>query len=583
MIIGLDVGGTHTDVVLIGEGCILHQVKVPTDRANLFDCVCRGLDEVTQKATLKSISRVVLSTTLTTNAIVENKIAEAGMIVSSGPGIDPEAFRTHGHYYAVSGSINHRGREIQPIDDLEIEAIGSKLRSEGIRQVGIVGKFSARNPRHEIQIKKILGDDFEYIVMGHQLSGNLSFPRRIATAYLHASVYPMHKRFFEAVRESLQNRGLDVPIYVLKADGGTMSLDASLDSPGQTILSGPAASVMGSLPFASEAEETLVLDIGGTTTDMAILINGVPLLDPLGIEMGGYKTLIRALKTRSIGLGGDSAVRVTPDGGLEIGPDREGPAMAYGGSTPTPTDALFVLGKMTGGKLEASREGIRPIADKLGLTVEETAAVIFDRACRHILDAAALMISDINSKPVYTVHELLEGHQVRPAEILILGGPAPYFAFRLAALTELKVHVVPQWHVANAIGAALARSTSEVTLFADTERGICAAPEENFHRSIERDFDKEAAVQLACDLLRKRLRREGAPEAEPEMEVVEQAQFNMVRDFYKTGRNIRVKVQVKPGLIPEFEDIAKSLFNYCPLPGAFSTQPKSVQADRGKP
>lgn len=573
MIIGLDVGGTHTDVVLIGEGCILHEVKVPTDPANLFDCVFRGLDEVTRKTPPESIRRVVLSTTLTTNAIVEDKIAETGMIVSSGPGIDPEAFRTHRHYYAVSGSINHRGREFQPIDDLEIEAIASKLRSEGIRQVGIVGKFSSRNPKHELQIKNILGDDFDYLVTGHQLSGNLSFPRRIATAYLHAAVYPMHKRFFEAVRESLEQRGLKVPIYVLKADGGTMSLDASLDSPGQTILSGPAASVMGSLPFASKDQETLVLDIGGTTTDMAILVNGVPLLDPLGIEMGGFKTLIRSLKTRSIGLGGDSAVRMTPNGGLQIGPEREGPAMSFGGLVPTPTDALFVLGKITGGDVEASRRGIRPIADRLGLSIEETASVIFDRACRQVLDAASQMVADINSKPVYTVHELLEGHQVKPTEVLILGGPAPFFAFRLASFTELQVHVVPRWHVANAIGAALARSTSEITVFADTERGICTAPEENVLQPIERDFDTHAAVELASRLLRKRLQREGGVEDDPAMEVVEEAQFNMVRDFYKTGRNIRVKVQVKPGLIPEFEAIARSLFNTCSLPGAFPAQP----------
>ena len=234
MIIGLDVGGTHTDVVLIGEGCILKEAKVPTDPANLFDCVCRGLDEVTREAPREAISRVVLSTTLTTNAIVENKIAPTGMIVSSGPGIDPEVFRTHGYYYAVSGSINHRGREIQAIDSLEIEAVASRLRAESIQQVGIVGKFSARNPKHELQIKKILGEDFDYVVMGHQLSGNLSFPRRIATAYLHAAVYPMYKRFFSAVRESLEQRGLNVPIYVLKADGGTMGLETSLDSPGQT-------------------------------------------------------------------------------------------------------------------------------------------------------------------------------------------------------------------------------------------------------------------------------------------------------------------------------------------------------------
>jgi N-methylhydantoinase A/oxoprolinase/acetone carboxylase beta subunit len=565
MIIGLDVGGTHTDVVLLAKDCILRQIKVPTDHANLFECVWNGLEEVTRGIPPEEITRIVLSTTLTTNAIAEGRLAPTGMIVAGGPGIDPECFRTNQYYYTVSGSIDHRGREVQPLDTLEIEAIGSKFYSESIRHVGVVGKFSVRNPKHEIRIKEILGDDFDFVVMGHRISGNLSFPRRIATAYLNASVYPIHKSFFQAVQDSLKKKGLHIPIYILKADGGTMSLEASLNFPGQTILSGPAASVMGSLPFASDSEETLVLDIGGTTTDMAILIRRTPLLDPVGIELGGFKTLIRALRTHSIALGGDSAVSVT-DGKLKIGPDRKGRAMAYGGPAPTPTDALFVLGKATNGDVEASCRGIQSLADQLGLPLLETAAFIFDEVCHRILCAAAQMISDINSKPVYTVHELLEGYQVKPEEILILGGPAPYFAFRLAALTDFHVHVVPQWHVANAIGAALARNTCEVTVFADTQRGIAIAPEEDFHQAITRDFDKGDAVRLACDLLRQKCVKEGASEGEMEPEVLEELQFNMVRDFYTTGRNIRARVQVKPGLIPEYRDIAEQLFNYCPLP-----------------
>jgi len=300
MIIGLDVGGTNTDVVLLGQEGILRQTKVPTDHSNLFESVTAGLEVITRDIPAGDIRRVVLSTTLTTNAIVEEKLAATGMIVCGGPGIDPELFRTNDQYFSVAGSIDHRGREIQPIDHKEIRTIASRWRTEGLRQVGVVGKFSVRNPKHELEIQELLSGGFDYIALGHRLSGHLSFPRRIATAYLNASIYPLHKRFFEAVRDSLRRKGLDIPIYILKADGGTMNLEASIDYPGQTILSGPAASVMGSLPFAAASQETLVLDIGGTTTDMAILIHQVPLLDPVGIELSGHKTLIRSLKTRSI-------------------------------------------------------------------------------------------------------------------------------------------------------------------------------------------------------------------------------------------------------------------------------------------
>lgn len=560
MIIGLDVGGTHTDVVLIGEDRLLRQAKIPTDHSDLFRCVWAGLEQVTSGIAPHQVSRVVLSTTLTTNAIAEGKLAGTGMIVSAGPGIDPMSFRIGPHYHCVSGSIDHRGREIQPVREREIEEIAAKLLSDNVRQVGVASKFSVRNPGHELKIAEILGNSFETIVLGHRISGNLNFPRRVATAYLNAAVHPVHRMFFEAVKESLKKKGLDVPIFVLKADGGTMSFEASIDSPGQTILSGPAASVMGSLLFGSELEDTLVLDIGGTTTDMAILVRRTPLLEPLGGEIGGYKTLVRSLRTESIGLGGDSAVRVI-DGQIRIGPDRQGPAMAYGGSVPTPTDALFVLGTEMNGDAQAACRGVKNIADGLGISPDEAARRIFDQSCEEILSAADRMIRGINSKPVYTVKELLTGYRTEPREVLVMGGPAPFFAERLRQLSGLRVSAVPQYHVANAIGAALARNTSEVTLFADTQRGIAMAPEEGFSREVKRDFNRRDAIEMAFDLLKKKSLAAGTADSELEMEVVEDIQFNMVREFYTSGRNIRVKVQVKPGLLSGYREKAYSIFN----------------------
>ena len=285
-------------------------------------------------------------------------------------------------------------------------------------------------------------------------------------------MYPIHKEFFEAVKASLKQKGISIPIYILKADGGTMAFDASIDFPGQSILSGPAASVMGSVAFAPEDCETIVMDIGGTTTDIAVLINQVPLLSPLGIEIGEYKTLIRALNSHSIGLGGDSVVRIE-DNSLKIGPDRTGPAMAYGGPLPTPTDALFVLGKTddAGGDKNKSIQGLTPIAEKLGLTVDEAAFEIFDLVCQDILTAARKMIGRINSKPVYTIKEVLSGYQLKPRHIMVLGGPASYFAEHMAQISEFTVQTVPQWSVANAVGTALSRTTCEITLFADTQKG----------------------------------------------------------------------------------------------------------------
>ncbi len=558
MIIGLDVGGTHTDVVLLDNQGLRREVKVPTEPSDLFNSVLSGLTAITANLDPGAIDRIVLSTTLTTNAVVQHKTPPVGMIVSSGPGIDPEFYRTNSHYFAVAGSIDHRGREVEPIDAGEIQQIAADLLTEGIRYVGAVGKFSVRNPSHELEIKRILNTSFEKVFMGHRVSGNLNFGRRIATTFLNASVYPLHKEFYHAVQRSLEARGLILPLRLLKADGGNMNFNTSIEYPAQTILSGPAASVMGALAFGSEEEDTLVMDIGGTTTDMAVLVKGAPLLDPLGITLGDYKTLIRSLETHSIGLGGDSAVTIT-DGQLTIGPERLGPAMAYGGPAPTPTDAFFVLDDMADGDRNRAEAGLEPLAAALGFSVKALAAEILDVTCKKILSAARQLIYRINSKPVYTIHELQEGYVVQPRTICVLGGPAPFFARYLEGLCDYRIRVVPKWKVANAIGAALARTTCQVTLFADTERRVAEAPEENFSLTIDHRFDAEAAARQAFELLKTKAVERGARADHLEMEVLETLEFNMVRGFNTTGKNIRVKVQVKPGLIQGYEDVIRSL------------------------
>ncbi len=558
MIIGLDVGGTHTDIVLLTNKGVVKEIKVPTDASNLFDTVLTGLEKITAGVDVGLIQRAVLSTTLTTNAIVQGKISPVGMIVTSGPGIDPSFYQTNDHYYAVGGSIDHRGREVDPVNPLEIEKIAGELQNAGISLVGVVGKFSTRNPDHENRIAELLKSRFDKVFLGHKVSGNLNFPRRIATTFLNAVVYPIHKQFYVAVKDSLEKKGMRLPIHILKADGGTMSFEASIDFPGQTLLSGPSASVMGSLPFASDQSDTLVLDIGGTTTDIAVLIKRAPVLEPLGIQIGPYNTLIRSLKTLSIGVGGDSAVRAT-DGGFSIGPDRVGPAMAYGGDFPTPTDAVFVLGLADNGDRDRAVEGFKTVADAMGVDIQTAAADVFDAACKTILEQARQMIDDINSKPVYTIHELQEGYKVNPVKVLVLGGPAQFFAERLKTLSGYDISVVPKWSVANAIGAGLARTTCEVTLFADTQRGVASAPEEEFSEKITKQYSKELAVQKAFELLKEKAVRIGAAGEDLDFEVLEELQFNMVQGFYTTGRNIRVKVQIKPGVIHRFQQIADFL------------------------
>lgn len=558
MIIGIDVGGTHTDAVLLSETGIEKKVKVSTDAQDLFTSILSGFTQLLDGMDPATVQRVVISTTLTTNAIVQQNMNPVGMIVSAGPGIDPQVYNTGEHYYCVAGSINHRGIQKARINERQIEDIAKKLQQAGIEYVGVVSKFSTRNPSHEIVIRRVLNRYVKKIFLGHHVSGNLNFPRRIATTHLNAAVFSLHHSFFEAVKNSLEEKGLNIPIQILKADGGTMSLEASMAFPGQTVLSGPAASIMGAIPHAPEKKDTIVLDIGGTTTDISFLVNKTPLLEPLGIQRGEYKSLIRSLRTNSEGIGGDSLVQVKNDK-LVIGPGRKGPAMAFGGSAPTPTDALVVLGLMNEGNAQASQEGIHQIAEELGLTAQVAADRIFKKCCKIILKKTFEMIGRINAKPVYTVHEFLQGYNLSPEKILVLGGPAKYFAQKIQEMYDIETIAVPESSVANAIGAALARTTCEVSLNADTEQGVVTAHEEDFAEPVSKAFSKDDLMETARTLLAEKAKNSGAgDEYLNDIEVIEFHQFNIIRNFSPKGKLFRTKLQIKPGLIKGFEQLTQT-------------------------
>jgi N-methylhydantoinase A/oxoprolinase/acetone carboxylase beta subunit len=554
MIIGLDVGGTHTDVVLIGQGGLIQQTKVPTDPEKLFESILSGLESVIRDIDTASVERIVLSTTLTTNAVVTGNLEKVGMVVAGGPGLDPMLYKCCDDYHTIAGSVDHRGRVVESLERDAVEELADDFLAKGIRTVGVVGKFSTRNPAHEQRMEEILiKKGIERVFTGHTVSGHLNFPRRIHTTFLNASVYATHRHFYESVRESLKLKGIDIPIYILKADGGTMELETSMKYPGEAVMSGPSASVMGAIPSASGEVDSLVLDVGGTTTDIAVLVKRAPVLEPLGISIGPWRTLIRSLKSTSVGLGGDSVVRVK-DGVVTIGPDRLGPAMAFGGAEPTPTDAMVVLDpEGSEGDLAKAEAGMSRVGEALGMNTKEAARKVMETMGQTILDHARKVVAEINAKPVYTIHEMMDNYKVSPSEILLLGGPAGGLAHYLSECTELSVRPVPRWGVANAIGAALARTTCEVTLFADTEKGVILIPEENYSKTMDHHYSLADAEETAINFLLEKAREAGSLTDNPETEIVESMSFNMVRGFRTTGKNIRVRAQIKPGLIEGYD------------------------------
>jgi len=552
MILGIDVGGTHTDAVLIDSGQIRKTAKVITHPEQIVDSLSEISSELLKGESLEKLQRIVLSTTLSTNAIVQNKVDTVGLLVVSGPGLPPSYIADAGSTHFLSGYINHRGIETAPIDPGEVNHIAQDFRQQGLKHVGIVGKFSTRNPNQELQIEKIIADGLSHVSLGHRMSGHLNFPRRVATTYLNEAIWELYSTFAQQVIGFFRGLGVSVPLYILKADGGTFHIEQSVEFPVHTILSGPAASIMGILSMTqNRRQDAIALDIGGTTTDIAVFADGVPLLESFGVTMEGHKTLIRGLRSKPIGIGGDSRVRYE-DGRLLIGPQREGPAAAFDGPFPTPTDAMILLGLTDIGDRAKAEAAIQGIAQAMECTVQKAAETIFEESCQAIARQVHSVLEEINNKPVYTVHELLEGKKISPRILYIIGGPARPMSTRLGQLLELPVYIPPHSEVANAIGAALARTTAELTILADTERGIMTIGEEGISKKLPSRFSRRDALETGRELLRERALRLGAAEEDLEIEVIEEQEFNMVRDFYATGKNIRVKLQVKPGLIAGF-------------------------------
>jgi N-methylhydantoinase A len=551
MILGIDVGGTHTDAVLLDHVAIRKKAKVLTDEKNLLASLLAVTTELVDADIIDKLEKVVLSTTLSTNAIVQNKVDRVGMMVISGPGLHPSLLSAPKDTHFLSGYVNHRGIEIASIDPLEAKRVSAHFHDEGIQHVGIVGKFSTRNPQQEIRLREIVNAYPCHISLGHRMSGHLNFPRRIATTYLNEAVCRRYSHFVREVLHFVRERSIDVPIYILKADGGTFEIEQSLDFPVQTILSGPAASIMGIMTMTGCSEDAIALDIGGTTTDISIFADGVPLLEALGVTIESHKTLIRGLRTKSIGVGGDSIVAFREET-LTIGPEREGPAAAFGGPFPTPTDAMIVLGLVNIGDQDRAVKALLPIAASLRCPVVEAARTIYREACMKIATQVREVIMEVNNEPVYTIHELLEGKNINPKLLYLVGGPAEAMAAELGRLLECETYIPAHAEVANAIGAALARTTAEMTVIADTERGILTIGEEGFQMPISSRFSKEDAIRIGSEKLREKARRMGAADEEIEIEVVEVQEFNMVREYYTKGKNIRVKVQIKPGFIAGF-------------------------------
>ncbi len=536
-IIGIDVGGTHTDGVLIGNNEILKKSKIITNHNSLADTITETIEILTENVIHRDIERITLSSTLTTNLILEKKLPKTGLIISGGPGIDINAYKKDEFSFIVDGAIDHRGRVLKRINLFEIEFIIDELLMHNIETVAVCSKFSIRNPKHEILIKERLESKFNNVTMGHTLSGNLNFPRRINTAYLNAATFSQNRLFINSIIKFLENYNFNCSVFILKADGGTISTEEAYNKPIYTVLSGSAAGVMGIMSLLHIKDESaVVIDIGGTSSDFTFFYNGEPLFEPDGIKIGEQLTLIRAIYSHSLGIGGDSFVRVE-NGKIKIGPERKDVAIAFGGKFLTTTDVVFFYENIDNEFAGKIREEMENIARKLNVTADEVCETVLKSFAGSIDEFLNNLLDDINGKPIYTIKELVGYKEFKPEKIYLMGAPAENFKKFLSKKLKYFIEVVPESDVVNAIGSAVSNPTEEVNLFADTSVGRVTIPETEYFEKIEPDF----SIDDCYDILNEHFQNKN-------YEITEKAVFNIISGFYRAGKTIRMKAQVKPGV-----------------------------------
>lgn len=558
MYLGIDVGGTHTDAVVMSGRKIVASAKTLTSHTDLLSSIAEVFSGVLADVPVAKIRHVNLSTTLSTNALVQNRVEEVAVVVSAGPGLDPRHFQPNDHYFSVLGAMDHRGIETAPLNDAELRTVASRCKEAGLLAAAVVGKFSPRNPAHEERMAAAFSGFMDHTTLGHRIAGRLNFPRRVATAYYNAAVWRLYNSFADAVEISLRGHGVTVPINILKADGGTMPLAASREMPIESIMSGPAASVMGIIALCDIDHDALIFDVGGTTTDIAVFVGGDAVIERDGAVLAGHDTAVRAIKTMSIGIGGDSAVSFDA-GRLKVGPIRLGPCMAFGGNSPALLDAFNVLDKLELGDHEASRRGLEQLAAQSSATGEifsaaQIAALAVSEAMEQIRVAAATVLAEINSRPIYTIRELLGHRDIAPTRGYIMGTPAAAFAPHLRRALGLDIDMPRRYAVTNAIGAALARTTTEIELFADTEQGVLLIPSLDIRRRVDLSYKLSEARADALAATGESLAAQGIAPSEAPVDILEDVSFNMVGERGLLGRNIRVRCQVRPGILDIVED-----------------------------
>ncbi|MEU6791714.1 hydantoinase/oxoprolinase family protein [Nonomuraea wenchangensis] len=463
--IGVDTGGTFTDVVAVDEqtGEIL-TTKTPSTPANPADGFLAGIAKLSELdgGGGFDVGGIVHGTTVATNQLLEDRISGLGFITTEGfefileiarqsvPDgygnsyfwVKPPRIVPVHHVRTVGGRLDHLGEEVRPFSEEQAVEAARWFRGKGINAIGVCFLHSYANPEHERRMREVLWREHPEAVIS--LSSDVLREyreyERSVTTLVDAAVKPAMRGYLA----NLSTR-LGRPFSVMKSNGGILSAREVVNQPITTVLSGPAAGALGAALIASTAghESVITLDGGGTSTDVAVVIDGEPSITTEG-TIGRYPCKIPMIDIATVGAGGGSVAWISPEGTLKVGPRSAGAdpgpiCYGRGGTEVTVTDAHVFLGRvpphLLGGEIpldaEAARAGIEALADKLGLTPERTATGILE-------------ISAFNQSNAIRQLTVKRGLDVRDFPLVTFGGSGPLLACRLIDILGLPSVVVPR-------------------------------------------------------------------------------------------------------------------------------------------
>ena len=587
MLLGLDVGGTFTDAVIIEGHRVVSSAKRRTTKDNLMQGIGEALDAVLASCDTSNIEQVTLSTTVVTNTIVEEKEQVVDLYVVTGPGRNVDDIFPVSPIY-LQGYTDHRGIVVERTSTDAVHDIARMVQERsGTDLAAVSAKFGVRNPQEELSITEALQERYNTISNGSLLSGSLNFPRRTISAYFNSAVTPVFSVFKKNVEDALSARNIKAPLHILKADGGSLPMAHMVSRPVETAFTGPAATVLGLSALGAIGDEhTVALDIGGTTTDISLWKQGKPLMTKNGVSIREYPSAVRSFAVTSVGIGGESVVRIV-DGEITVGPERVGPSAALGGNEPTLGDALIALGHASYGDAELATQSLQQLADVLqadgkhgerentfgnysGNTFEDYSENTFEdhnseKQCTRnmsALDIAQLIVEKAletiqhgidevvqaeNKRPVYVVADIVNPDVFVPAQIVVVGGTAPSLGPSIGEYLDLPVTIPENAAVANAIGAALALSTIELTVHVDTKRRLLVIPELGIKQQTCTLKRAEQVVERAKEALMEEALRLGLDKTQ-EVEVISIEDFPVVEGWQSMERLITVKVQLEAGV-----------------------------------